>query len=115
MNKKLAAAIIVIMAAAKKNRKDSCWVRRWVARRPKFGAYASLFTELAIEDPSQYNIYLRMTRSLLKELLSKIGPIISKKSTAYAPPAFFDSEAEDGSVAPGNWRDESSSTSSFFR
>ena len=59
MNGKLAAAIIVIMAAAKENRKDSYWVWRWVARRPKFGAYASLFTELAIEDPSQYKIYLR--------------------------------------------------------
>lgn len=40
--------------------------------------------------------------------------LLSKSSTVYAPPGFFDTEVEDGSLVPGTWRNESSSTSSFF-
>lgn len=85
MKKKLAAAIIVL-CAAKKKRRRSCWVRKWIARRPKFGAYASLLTELVIEDPGQYKKFLRMTPALLEELLTKVGPVISKKETKLREP-----------------------------
>ena len=40
--------------------------------------------------------------------------LLSKSSTVYAPPGFFDTEVEDGSLVPGTWRNESSLASSFF-
>ncbi len=85
MKKNLAAAIVVIYAAKKKRRR-SCWVRKWIARRPKFGAYGSLLSELAIEDPGQYKTFLRMAPGDLEDLLAKIGPVISRQETRMRQP-----------------------------
>ena len=81
----LAAAIVVIYAA-KKKWKRSCWVRKWIAQRPKFGAYASLLNELAVEDPGQYKNFLRMVPEDLEDLPAKIGPVISRQETRMRQP-----------------------------
>lgn len=70
----------------KKKRRRSCWVRKWIARRPQFGSYASILTELVVEDPGQYKNFLRMTPALLEEFLTKVGPVISKKETKLREP-----------------------------
>ena len=66
---------------AKKNRKCFCWVRKWIDWCPEFGAYASLLSDLAIEDLGQYKAFLRMTPWDLEDLLAKIGPVISRQET----------------------------------
>ncbi|KAG8335894.1 hypothetical protein J6590_108755 [Homalodisca vitripennis] len=57
------------------------WVKKWVDRRHEFGASATLFRELAMEDPLDFKRHLRMSVEKFEELLHMVEPIIRKQST----------------------------------
>jgi hypothetical protein len=79
----LAAAIVVLSSSTK--RKRSCWTREWVLRRHELGVNSRLLTELRVEDPSQYQNFLRMTAINIEDLIQKICPLIGKKDTKLRP------------------------------
>ncbi|CAH1993099.1 unnamed protein product [Acanthoscelides obtectus] len=57
------------------------WVRDWIKRRDKLGASANLLRELALEDPVEYRMCLRMTPDSFETLLNLIKPHIQKMDT----------------------------------
>ena len=75
------AAAAYILIRQKNNRKRSCWVREWIAKRPRLGAYNCLMQELIIEDPIVMRNFLRMDQMDMEELLNLVGGAITKKDT----------------------------------
>ena len=63
----------------RKIRRKSTWVRDWLSRRPAFGQYDQLLTELHREDRKGYKNFLRITPELFHEMVEKITPILEKK------------------------------------
>ena len=64
------------------NRQKRIWVRNWILRRDELGASANLLRELALEDPEEYKMCLRMTPASFKTLLNLIAPHIQKMDTS---------------------------------
>lgn len=56
------------------------WVRKWFARRHKFGQYDKLLTELSDEDPRGYKNYIRIIPDLFQEMVEKLTPNLQKQS-----------------------------------
>ena len=54
-------------------------MRDWLSRRPAFGQYDQLLTELHREDLKGYKNFLRITPELFHEMVEKITPILEKK------------------------------------
>nr|CAH7729899.1 unnamed protein product [Callosobruchus chinensis] len=48
------------------------WVRDWIKRRNQLGASANLLRELALEDPEEDKMCLRMTPDPFETLLNSI-------------------------------------------
>lgn len=63
------------------NKSRSCWVKEWVGRRNILGASATLFHELAEEDPTEYKKVMRMSVGQFNELLNLVEHKISKTNT----------------------------------
>ena len=61
--------------------KRRMWVKKWVARREKLGAFNNLFKEMALEDAGVYRNVLRIGIEKFEELLSVITPKIGKKDS----------------------------------
>jgi len=57
------------------------WTRHWIMRRTLFGQYENLLDELNREDPKQYRNFLRVDNDLFEQLLQKVSPYITKKTT----------------------------------
>ncbi|XP_023312264.1 uncharacterized protein LOC111692469 [Anoplophora glabripennis] len=77
-----AAALLLYNGYNKKNKKRRrFWVRDWILRREKYGAYNKLIRELKIEDAQQFKNFIRMSAVDFEELLSKVGRIIQKEDT----------------------------------
>ena len=61
------------------------WVRPWLLRRPIFGHYENLLQELNREDLREYKKFIRVSPELFMELVHRVGPRITKKSTNWRP------------------------------
>ncbi|GBN19511.1 hypothetical protein AVEN_255800-1 [Araneus ventricosus] len=57
------------------------WVRKWIKRRNQLGASNLLLKELAVEDPAEYRLFLRMTPEVFEELLIRVSPYIQRQDT----------------------------------
>ena len=76
---KLAAAVCVALAINKRrNVKRKCWVKNWVRRRDRQGAYTQLICELQLEDAQQYRNFTRMSAVEVQSLVNMLGPVIGK-------------------------------------
>ena len=72
---------IILMRRRNKRRKRRLWVREWIRNRPQLGAYHQLVQELRLSDPQSFHNFLRMDLSTFELLLSKVGPLITRKDT----------------------------------
>lgn len=66
-------------------RPKKIWVRKWINRRPFHGASYQLFTELSVEDTTEYYCALRMTEKSFNILLNLVAPVIQKSDTFMRP------------------------------
>lgn len=58
------------------NEEKRIWVREWIKRRTVLGASENLLTELALEDPEEYRLCLRMKTENFEQLLNLVSPTI---------------------------------------
>jgi hypothetical protein len=80
---KLAAAVYVALAINKRRKvKRKCWVKNWVRRRNRKGAYMQLISELQLEDAQQFRNFTRMSAVEVQSLVNMLGPVIGKQDTA---------------------------------
>ena len=80
---KLAAAVYVALALNKRRKvKRKCWVKNWVRRRDRQGAYTQLIHELQLEDAQQFRNFTRMSAVEVQRLVNMLGPVIGKQDTA---------------------------------
>ena len=57
------------------------WTRNWTTRRPEQGLYDCLIVELKNEDPRAFQNFMRMPADMLDELLQRLTPKITTKTT----------------------------------
>ena len=57
------------------------WTREWIKRREEFGAYYTLFRELAAEDTLGFGEYMRMPHAKFLALVEAVGPLLTKQET----------------------------------
>ena len=84
MGRAACAAVIIALIIRKRQRrrrKRSTWVREWIRRRHKYGAYHHLMRELQALDVSSYLNFVRMNASTFETLLTKVAPLIARKDT----------------------------------
>lgn len=62
------------------------WVRPWIRRRPQLGHYQRLMRELENEDEASFRNFLRIEPMMFRELLARIGPRLTKRTTWYREP-----------------------------
>ena len=79
------------MALLSRNSRKRCerrryWVRPWIARRRQFGLYDQLMVELRNDDHEAFINFLRMPPAMFDELLTRVGPKITKQSTTCREP-----------------------------
>lgn len=69
----------------RKYSKKKFWVAPWLrgCRRDHYGQYSSLMTELRLGDEATYRTYLRMPPEMFEELLTRVGPRITRMDTKY--------------------------------
>jgi hypothetical protein len=67
----------------KRNLQRKWWCRPWLLRRPLFGQYEKLMSELAMEDVLGFKNFLRIDPDLFNELLQRITPRIERKDTFF--------------------------------
>ncbi|CAH2011644.1 unnamed protein product [Acanthoscelides obtectus] len=72
---------IVEVIKEETSKQKRIWVRDWIKRRDKLGASANILRELALEDPEEYRMCLRMTPESFETLLNYIKPHIQKMDT----------------------------------
>ncbi len=76
------AALFVVMKLIKvKKRNRTVWTKEWIGRRLEYGAYHCLLRELRQSDPTACRNFLRMDWSSFKELLRRVGPLITRQDT----------------------------------
>ena len=64
----------------------SVWTRNWITRRPEQGLYDCLMVELINEDPRAFQNFMRMPTDMFDELLQRLTPRITKKTTNWRSP-----------------------------
>ena len=57
--------------------------RFWIGRRRQFGLYDQLLVELRNEDQESFKNFMRMPPEMFDELLTRVGPRITKQNTNY--------------------------------
>ena len=77
----LAGIIVAIELDRPPRRRKRWWVREWILRRRLFGQYENLMRELELEHSQDFKNFLRMEPDMFRELLERVGPTITKKST----------------------------------
>ncbi len=65
------------------NRRMAVWVRPWLLRRPIYGHYETLLSELNREDLPAFRNYTRMDPGMFFELVDRLSPRIEKQDTSY--------------------------------
>ena len=75
----MSAIVLITMKVLKRRmkRKHKFWVREWLRKRSKYGAFHQLLKELQLLDTSCYQNFLRMDSSSFEELLQRVGPKIT--------------------------------------
>jgi hypothetical protein len=76
----LLVALYVYRKCLQRKRKQ-WWVRPWIERRPLLGQYNTLMGELEREHKVDYVNYLRMEPDMFHELLTRLGPRLTKADT----------------------------------
>ena len=59
------------------------WVRPLIGRRRQLRLYAQLLAELRNEDQASFKNFMRMSPEMFDELLTRVGPMITKQNTNY--------------------------------
>jgi hypothetical protein len=72
-----AAALLL----AKKKRKHSTWIKKYLRDRIQYGECNTLLPELASNEVVKCVHYLRMDIEMFEELLTMITPLIQRKTT----------------------------------
>ena len=70
----------------KKKRNRTIWKKEWLS--PSRGQYANILQELR-PFAADYKQYLKMNESTFEELLEKVRPFITKKTTRLRKPMFI--------------------------
>jgi hypothetical protein len=65
----------------KKGKSRKVWMKNWVGRREKYGAFSTLLKELKYEDPVAYRNILRLGGTRFDVLLQMIDGMIKKQDT----------------------------------
>ena len=73
----------VIRRRRKRRGRRRFWVRPWIGRRLQFGMYDQLLVELRNEDQAYFKNFMRMPPEMFDELLTRVGPGITKQNTHY--------------------------------
>ena len=68
----------VIRRRRKRKGRRRFWVRPWIGRRRQFGLYDQLLVELRNEDQASFKNFMRMPPDMFDELLTRVGPGITK-------------------------------------
>jgi hypothetical protein len=80
---KIAVAIYVALAINTRRKVErKCWVKNWVRRRDRQGAYTHLISELQLEDAQQLRNFTRMSAAEVQSLVNMLGPMTGKQDTA---------------------------------
>ena len=66
-----------------RRRRRKTWAAPWLLRRPQYGAYETLLTELAENNDNGRSVhnFLRMEMGQFETLCAKIGPSIARVNT----------------------------------
>ena len=62
------------------------WTRNWITRGPEQGLYDRLMVELKNEDQRAFQNFMRMPSDMFDELLQRLTPRITKKTTNWRSP-----------------------------
>ena len=73
----------VIRRRRKRRGRRRFWVRPWIGRRRQFGLYDQLLVQLRNEDQASFKNFMRMPPEMFDELLTRVGPGITKQNTHY--------------------------------
>ena len=73
----------VIRRRRKRRGRRRFWVRPWMVSRRQCGLYAQLLAELRNEDQASFKNFMRMSPEMFDELLTRVGPRITKQNTNY--------------------------------
>ena len=73
----------VIRRRRKKRGHQRFWVRPWIGRRLQGVLYDQLLVELRNEDQTSFKNFMRMPPEMFDELLTRVGPRITKQNTNY--------------------------------
>ena len=84
IDEQLQLAFIMTKLKKKLKRRHRFWVHDIVARRMQLGAYNNLVMELAL-DREKFRGYFRMSHETFDEVLSYVGPVITKKTVVREP------------------------------
>ena len=76
LNVVVAAMVIIEEFEEPQRRKRRWWVKPWIQRRPLYGQYETLLHELRLENPADFEAYLRLKTELFQELCTRVGPRI---------------------------------------
>lgn len=75
-----------IRAQRRRRRRRRWWVRPWIGRRIELGIYDRLMMELRNEDTDSFTNFMRMPVPMFDELLERLRPRLTKKSTNFRQP-----------------------------
>ncbi|GBN56705.1 hypothetical protein AVEN_197768-1 [Araneus ventricosus] len=78
---KILAEEVIDAIDSEVNKPKRLWVRKWIKRSNQLGASNLLLRELAVEDPTEYRLFLRMTPEVFEELLIRVSPYIQRQDT----------------------------------
>jgi hypothetical protein len=79
----LSTSLLICHAASKPKRRGRVWVRYFLQKREEYGAYSCLMRDLEMHHSDKFRNYVRMEPETFAELLSKVDPLISKKTTRF--------------------------------
>jgi len=70
-----------VMAHRRQARRRRWWTRPWLLRRPAFGQFEQLMSELQLEDPASFQNFLRFEPDMFQEMVDRLTPTIAGKDT----------------------------------
>ena len=83
----IAAVAATMACVVQKRRKRRCsksiWMRDWLTKRPKFGAFHALMKDLREGDPVAYRNFVRLSSDDFDELLQLVDQMIAQQHTKF--------------------------------
>ena len=70
----------------KRGRQRRHWIREIFLNRARFGEYHTLISEMRLVDHESFHKYFHMSPMMFDDLLSRIGPAITKQTTQFQCP-----------------------------